>query len=593
MKTPRSPWSQVLAGLVAPMVVLVAPDTRAASACTRSDTALFWLVERTEAGKETCYPEAPIVDVDVNSAVLVRINPTALASERISGTKLSGPLVTRIQRLTVLQTRFTESLARSQELGQAAEALWSQSQRMDGAQLERFQAAYGALLGTLTDIKAYLLEVDPAGGQLRFDALFSPGKPLGKSIEEFFQAENTSVQAQVDHLLRGATQTLEVVAYLGEPATQIHVPGYDNLTPGTPHPIEKTRFVFDERFQAEYRAAVELSASATSLNGLKAQATRMLSEQLSSLRDAVMGLAARELQDALSAVGPALAADPAVVKAKAAVSACQAASTVLLPPLKEAAQPASGVDAAQLLASTVSALQNGKPQAQACLNAVSGAVTAWGALASDKRGALASLSPPLEALSRAIALVSASVAQSDAASLPTLTTLATPLHEATDTEFSLINTPRKEGDLLTVRARVLDKDGKIVPGGETLHYLRVRSRGFLTDTGAAVLFARGIRPDAGALLPAAGAYAVIRFKGWRGDDDANSNFFHVLAPGIGVAAVGIPQAQDGSTKITWMVTGHLFGDILQAGVGVSTTMEPYWAVGLGLHRIAGLGKYVP
>ncbi len=421
---------------------------------------------------------------------------------------------------------------------------------------------------------------------------------LSATLREFFSSEHAAVQAQVEGLIGSSTRTLELVAYVGNPPTQVHVAGYDDLTPGNPRPIEKTRFSFDERFQAEYSAAVELSRSASRLNGLKEQALSVLGRQLAVLKDAVDGLAthAQSLLAAANAAAPAgsaLAADPAVISARDAATKCNAVSVALLPTVQAAVSPAPGVDPAQLLSATITALQTSKLQAEACLTAVTTAVSAWGALAAATKATLAALSPPLESLSKMVAIVSAGVAQSNAAAAPTLTTLAVRLSEARDTEIVLVNTSRAEGDLLTLRARVLDKDGKVVPGGETVRYLRVRARGFVADTGAAVLFARGINPDPGPLLPSAGAFAVLRYKGWRGANEANANFFHVLAPGLGLVAVGIPQTEDGSTKIAWMVTGHLFGDILQGGVGVSTNLKPYWAVGIGLHRIAGLGTYFP
>jgi hypothetical protein len=88
-----------------------------------------------------------------------------------------------------------------------------------------------------------------------------------------------------------------------------------------------------------------------------------------------------------------------------------------------------------------------------------------------------------------------------------------------------------------------------------------------------------------------GAYAVLRYKGSRADGESGASALHILAPGLGVAAVAIPQRDDGAAVLAWLATAQLFGDILQASVGATTDLKPVWGVGIGLHRIAGIGKY--
>jgi hypothetical protein len=149
---------------------------------------------------------------------------------------------------------------------------------------------------------------------------------------------------------------------------------------------------------------------------------------------------------------------------------------------------------------------------------------------------------------------------------------------------------RKEGDPITIRARIYNENNMAVPGAETEALLRIRSQGLVSDVGAAVLFLRGINPSPGPFKPAAGAYAVIRFKGWRDNEEASSPFFGTLAPGMGIAVVAVTQS-DGSTKLAWTASFQFFNDVLQVNVGVTSDGDPIWGFGLGLHKLVGLGTY--
>jgi hypothetical protein len=81
-----------------------------------------------------------------------------------------------------------------------------------------------------------------------------------------------------------------------------------------------------------------------------------------------------------------------------------------------------------------------------------------------------------QALPAKVAALAGAASGSVVAAAPRLSTTPVDVAAAKDTTLSLVNAPRSQGDLVTIRARVLEgtRDQQhVIPGGETLRYLRV------------------------------------------------------------------------------------------------------------------------
>ncbi len=376
--------------------------------------------------------------------------------------------------------------------------------------------------------------------------------------------------------------------------------GYDAIPTCPPFISDKMRFVFDSKFVAEYDAAKRLAASAADFNALRQQALQFLSSSLVELQNKVSQLLTQvgATQEALRQLqNPSPEQQTAVTAAQKALNSCGDLGNTVKKVIDEVQTPSS--DAAGALAQLVSRLYEVRSKAPTCLQDLQSALTA-----AAMPGTIKPLLESLEPLVQAIAAV---LKVTEPAMQPPLETSPLLLASARDTSVSLLTVNREENDVVSIRARVLDGNTVV---SESMRHLRVRSLGFVADTGAVVLWARELTPEGhrGPFSPSAGAYAVIRYKGYRDgctknakdanggpgeclEADAGSPFFQVLAPGLGVAAVVIPRLGSGSTDLAWMATANLFGDVLQANLGMTTGGKPVWGVGIGLHRLAGIGTY--
>ncbi len=546
---------------------------------------LVTISERTEDGKLVPYPESSVVDLDVNSSVVVHLSQEALGALSRGHPGASGDrsdLVRRLSALTALQEKVNAAARGVVEQARVRAAADEKGISLAGESLKAYQEAYAALADAYRGVQAYM-------GKPQYAALVAASADPVLASARFLAQEHQELQEQIREDLEGArTRVLTLTALVGDPPRQVHVPGYDDLSPGAPRLVQKTRFTFDESFQEEYSAAKALARHAADWNQLRAAALDAVRRKLNELHDQLRSFAA----DAKTLVtqsesDSAAAIRAAVADLKKAADKLQKAFDVAGPALKAAAQPPSGADPAELLANAVGALQGIAPDAKAAADLL---VSAFQRLDAAK----ASFAKDAEKLANGVAQLASRALGSKIAATPQLATLKVTIAEARDTEISLLTTERRDGDVLTISARVLDGDGedaRAIAGGEATTHLRVRSRGIVADTGAVVLFTRPIRHDPGPFVPAAGAYAVFRFKGWRSPGQANSNFWSQFAPGLGVSAVAIPRSSDGATEIAWLGTFHVFGDILQASLGTTGDAAPVWGIGLGLHRIAGLGKY--
>ncbi len=549
-------------------------------------TRIFGLVEKTERGKLLRYPAASVADVDVNSSVLIQVNRAALRPP--VGEAVASRDVARIELLLRIQDDLNRAARDTLEQIDVAGQARAGGARLSSDDLKTYQAAFSRLNQVLGMSKAYLESTRGKDGTAEYRRLseINPSNPV-PALLDFFAREHESVQQKVRQRSEasGATRTLELTAWLGSPPSQAHLPGYDNLSPGEARLVDKTRFVFDDRFQAEYEAAKRLAATAAESNGLKQAALEAIRLRLEALASG-----AREAKTQAEAVQRLLeaarAANDLVRKVKTLVDKTSSIVAKLVPAVEAALNPQAGADPAKLLQGVVSALEgafNDTKEAYVLLQEIQDGAAS---LARD----LPELAEAVQAVGKDLRLVMGGAVASTVASIPALATLQVRLEEARDTELALIQISRAEGDVVTIRGRVIEND-RVVAGGEQTRHLRVRSSGFVADVGAVVLFVRPVARDPGPFVPSAGAYAVFRYKGWRGDGAARAGWLQIVAPGLGVSFIAIPDNSRGSATVAWLGTAHLFGDILQAGFGVTPEARPVWGFGFGLHQIAGIGKY--
>lgn len=580
----------VLAALLGATASGAGADPAHASTSAGPDRArLITLHERTEDGALKRYPASSVVDLDVNSSVLVEFSPEALSSlSRVSAPGVvRAETVRRLKQLADVQAALNAALRKFEGQDEIREAATRAGRALQGPALERYQAAYKALEAAFGKIEEYM-------GEQAASELVDSGQNVSVAARRYLAEEHRRLQEQVrEDLDKVPIRALTVTARIRD--RFIHVPGYDDLTPGQPRLVDKARFHFDKEFDDEVAAAKALAKKASDWNALIAAARDAARRRLADLERKVA-----EVAESAGRVAKKAEADKSD-KVKEAVKEIAEAARTLRGAVSDASQalaaasrPGPDAEPEALLRGTVLVLQEVGTSARGALQQLSSALA-------KLKQAKAGLAQEVDALLGTIDPLKLRFDIFDVGSTPNAATLApevaasrVKLEEALPTEISLLTTDRQEGDVLTISVRVFDDDGgegRPVPGGETTAHLRVRSRGLVADTGAVVLFTRPLKHDPGPFVPAAGAYAVFRLKGWRSDGSANANFLYYTAPGLGVCAVAIPRSSDGATQIAWMGTFHLFGDVLQASLGTTTDASPVWGIGLGLHRIAGLGKY--
>lgn len=553
---------------------------------------LVTLAERTEDGKLVPYPSSSVVDVDVNSAVRLQLSPQALAS--LSGDQATADraaLAKALKDLAAIQKDLNATMRALVAAERTRTEALAGGAALSETALTRYRDAHSQLLKIYKKLDAYMGEARRA---VLVTAASDADEDQPTAHLRFVAEEHRRLQARVQEDLEDSPpRFLTITAEIGDPPRQLHVPGYDDLKAGSARALDKTRFTFDEEFAEEYATAQVLAREAADWDRLREAALSAVRGRIAEIQAKLEEVArqAEALQkQAAKEVAPEVKA--IVGDLKEAADELTKARDETAKALGAALRPGSA-NPAQLVADAVGALQKvaGRVERAAkilleTVPKIQGAAGTFAASATKLANQVAELVTGTFA--------SVFIASKPAIAAPAPTALRIRLAAARDTEFSLLTSDRKDGDVVKITTRVFDtgpEGDTPVVGGEHTRYLRVRSRGLVADTGAVVLFTRPLKRNPGPFVPAAGAFAVFRFKGYRSADQANSTFWYYTAPGLGVAAIAIPRSSDGSTQIAWMGTFHLFGDILQASLGTTTDASPVWGIGIGLHRIAGFGKY--
>ncbi len=542
--------------------------------CASSDGGvLFTLTERTEGGRLLTYPEASLVDVDVNSDVDIIVNRDLLRTA--SARRVSTALEARATELRTILEAYETALKQVYEAQRAATDT---------------TAAFQQLASANDAVRAYLDR--QYGVPKRRELLLAAKEKVGidNMAAGAIAKEIEQVTAEIDaHGADAGFATLEISAFVG--SAQVHLPGYDALTPGTAVFVEKTKFVFDEGFQAEVDAAQALARSSADYNELVHNLRDQFLAQLRNTASTTGGLL-----DAATKLADDVRNDPALADAVSPVQDLVTALQTLEVRINEVIATVNGseTDPAKQLANIVGGAQATVTQAQVAITAAEKAFNAVKAIPA----AIGTYTPRVTALLESLKPLLRLTDGAKAGSLPEVTaSTPQPVNEAQNTTLSLPRTPREEDDLVTIRAVVRKPDGTILAGYEHERILRVRARGIVFATGAALMLARCVcnAPDSqspGNFVPSGGAYAVVRWKGFRCGGDTGSPFLHALAPGVGIAIIAIPRSEDGTTRLVYMATAQIFEDLLQIGIGVDLRGQVYWGFGIGLHKL-GLGKAFP
>lgn len=548
-----------------------------------AQSSIFSLEEKSAKGKSTNRfpPEASQPVVDINSTVQIKIDRDAMTA------LLRGPvntrLVQRMQQLKDLQIRANDAMRKVLTFEQRV-ALLTPAERSSlasqnwGKPGEDFVAAQDALEGLNRKFTDYLKEAYPDTWQGLNDDLATYQKKRPHFLSHEVEAIGKALISKDGY----PAASLELTARLS-PGGFIHLPGYDTLAPGDPVLYQKNQFVFGPEFQAGTEAAENLAKAIQEGHGLQEMLKLKFKGQFDQVKAVTVMLdtAINSIQKELEKDWKPLAKDLQEVSNKwkdfqEAIKGAQAGWP------DDSKSPG---DSLQLL---VSAFQGVVTKGDAVVAALKtlkdDADKARLAFPSDLASAKDELKSVLDLLGKLGVTSNASIGD-----LPQA--LFVPVNQVRETEINLVMTPRKDGELLAIRARLI-REGAApgdLPIFEQTRLLEVRVTEWSTDVGGVLHFVRVTGDPRNSYVPAPGAYAVFRYRGKRAENAAGTGFFGVVAPGIGLATVGVPM-QDGSTKLGVMGTAHLFGDILQVSYGRTTSNDRLFSVGIGLQRMFGFGK---
>ncbi|MBL8940545.1 MAG: hypothetical protein JNM69_38735, partial [Archangium sp.] len=469
---------------------------------------LFSLVEVTEDGASTAWPEASVVSVDINSSVQVCLNQSALRSfghSAAPASDLGERLKLARKTIDALREGATSMTGALQLTAQAKGPLTPD-------QLAKYRAAAEKLHAATNAIDAYVRTTRGQQGEALLESLDDTPGGIQSSGVVWLAAEVQLLERQLREREAAGSANLELTAFVGDPLVQVHLAGYDDLAPGAPKPVQKTRFVFDENLQREFDEASKLAGSIREYSDARAALERLVATLLERLKAAVAQLssAASALSGhSVSAVAAVkTTADQLVAEVKALVAQVNTIIGVVTAPGPSETPPEVLRKTLGELSKMVGQVQTVFVKATAFIEA---AAAAGASVVEDARV----IKDRLEVIQAVVGS-----ARSDVV-LPPVQAIAVPLAISKDTELSLVTTSRKDGDLVVIRARVIGADQRVLPGGEFQRMLRVETRGVVADVGATVHMARPL-PSSDPFVFAAGSYAVLRFMGWRKAGDAGS-----------------------------------------------------------------------
>lgn len=562
------------------------PGMSASSPSSALPSQVFSISEKTEDGSVLKWPDgASVVDVDVNSSVVITLERVAGAGGRTQST-----LASDIVEVTQIEERMAGTVRSLAEVSKRRSAFANRTESIAYATIHEAPLA-AELLNILDAFETYFARTRSAaeGAALLEVGL---GRPGYDGLFELLQDELFSLQARLDASEAQSTATVEIVAWSGGPLNRIHVPGYDDIEGREPQLINKMKFAFDAHFDEETKLARELSSGLKDLNAAKDRLVKaLLDRAVAAAKEATEQLKLLEVFEKELALIPMQTGGgtPNAVKdwvdgAKGAAQACRLAA--------ESLTKVSGTNLrgppVQLLKLVVSDVESAASESTKCIDRLSG-LPAPPAIVSVK------LKDTIDALKKVVDRVLAQLPTASSRfgleNAKDVSGLKVPLFSALDPTVDLATIERERGDLITIVGRLRQGDTVLA---ETRRYLRVMPRGFVADVGGVVLYQQGVTfgkngaPSGSPFTPAAGAYAAIRFTGWRYGDEAGSPLFSLLEPGVALGTVGLTRP-DGSTDAGAMMMLHLFGDVVQVGVGYTATQRVFWGVGLGLHRASGLG----
>jgi hypothetical protein len=550
--------------------------------------------------------------VDIESTILITPNLTALLGPLHVSSPETQALVDQTNTATALLRPFVDSV------GYYMLAFIHAASNGDSIGKRSALRAHGRLVGAVMD---YLKHVEPerleaAAARGDFAAI---GAVLTARLDSLDGALAAATRNALDAKHTYVVQLYAIHRGAGATATQVHLPGYDNLPEGDPHPINRLSF------QPDDQAALQQQVSATqALASLINDARTNTNAVVDSLRKLVAGLSSsvqtitalvdslpsratvdsaaatlttaelRPLADQMRALDPALAAIATARDIRAQLLAAAQPSTSPLTSLetllgglskleafvedkdKGLAAVTSTANALAELATTATTLRSTSPALVALRN---GPLKRWAELAtrfSTEFAAVKTAFAPLIQLATQTAnlLGGAGNAQSQSGALK-LQLEAVQAGQAAPTSLKLNDVQRRDGDDITITYKVLDKDLTTTYATEE-RTLRVRTFGAYRNWSAALAFVRS-DPSTGFPAGASASYLLhyrIRPNPHTGEYSGRASFWNFLNPGIGLSSVVVSGKSN--VEVGLGPTASLFSDIVQVGGGYNLAEQRWY-----------------
>jgi hypothetical protein len=594
----------ILLALVAGSLGCASNKSNVESSLGRAITA----TEVTETGEKLAIPAEGITEVDVNSTVILTMNPEEIRK----AAPVPADQTARAEKLTKELALLTEALRAQLASLEATRRL----QEATNPTKEEKQAVGKLQFAAVTKVKELAKRQGDSAHELYAEAGY-----------ERVLAYVRGLKAEHEKLLEGIdSRTWRVRASLrnGARAEPVHVPNYDALSAGSIDVKNKLVPIVDEAVIAELNQAKAASAAAGDLAGLlklvETDANRRLDALVEHLQATLEELKGNIERLALLDSKKAQARD-ALAKAKATVDGAKVALEscgAVLDELKKA-------NRSKPLA-VVGKVTPGAKKCAADLKLVASSAQATKAEL-DKLANVAELKELRDQIQKEV--VDLTSEKLDPAALKAvlgLEGLATnvqpaawaeeadfrdrPLGAVVDTRVDLTTTTRAPGDYVTYQGLVRDRnaDETVVEGPQRT--LRVVNGGLHLDVSGALLFVQPMQraTNEDPFRAAPGLTAGFHIHCLRNAGEVAPTglcaLWNGLNPGLGahVATLTLGKVRTDPTTgqrvaaavetphIGVAAVGQLFGDVVQAGGGYDFQAgRAYWFVGIGIQTLTALG----
>ncbi|HUQ01020.1 MAG TPA: hypothetical protein VM261_00935 [Kofleriaceae bacterium] len=557
-------------------------------------------------------------EVDVNSRIELRVNPSAVAKAIAGRVALSDKIDAATKRLTTL-TKLTED---QKAVIKEHDVLVTRQSTLERSAFVAKQQALGTLESKLADdVKAY---VESQGyEEARLEAFYAA--PGAQGVYEMLDSERQDAVAEAKELLdRLADLRWRMQATLSssDKSVAIHLDGYDDYESGPYQRINKL-IPNTEKLPEQLQQANQVTGDLASVRDkLLEKLRKQVKETVDLVREAILADVQRleAFPDRVATIVKGVDGVKELVAAVKALAAqarvIEAACRPVLTAVAQARLRDIGLDDALICGKAIhAAVPEIEKQAGAVKAAIVRIRAATPAATAAVRAELDKLAADLDAfdtiegvVTRAkdkwLAIVAVLQGHRAEATAPVWRDdkqLDRVVTDLVDTAIDLPRTGRKDGDRVEFRGVVVDKGVAVVMGSSTvMHVVRT---GLYIDVSAAVLFLEPVddKDDELEAAPAIVAAAHYRLRE-RGSCVRLRRFLNFVQPGIGLhfgspdLGTSDPMAMTEDPALEMGVGGNLllFGDLLQVGVGYDLQVGTEYAfVGFGLNTLGKLGVRVP